>query len=437
MILPSVRLVRLLVTSAPLWLVGLVVPHGWLAGAGFLAVVAALVVREAGILRRLAPPSAVRVLPPRLAHGEVVDIALRLHNPGSTSLRLELRDEVPEAFDPLTALTPVEIGPSAGVDCRYQVRPIRRGTHVFGRLTIRVERAAGLVCRELAVPLPDRVKVYPMFRGVDDTDLLARIDPHETVVRRPRRLAGSGTEFESLRPYQTGDDPRRMDWKATARRGIPIARRFQIERGQQVAAFLDAGRLMAGEIDGCTRLDHAMNATVLLAHALRHRGDTLAVACFSNRIEAFLPPQRGPGLVPRVLDVLCNVEAQPVESDYWQVTAEMMGRLRRRSLVIVFTEVLDPSSSTGLLNNLKRAAARHLVLGVVLSDPRLIEIARSEPESTEALYRKAAACDLLRRRRHALERMRASGVMILETEPARLGVRLVRRYLEIRRANLQ
>lgn len=114
-----------------------------------------------------------------------------------------------------------------------------------------------------------------------------------------------------------------------------------------------------------------------------------------------------------------------------------MGRLTRRSLVIMMTDLLDAASSRGLLNNLKRAAARHLVLCVVLTEPRLKETAHGSPADVAGAYLKAAACDLVRRRRRALEELRSRGILVLETEPARLSIQLVRRYLEIRKADLQ
>jgi uncharacterized protein (DUF58 family) len=126
-----------------------------------------------------------------------------------------------------------------------------------------------------------------------------------------------------------------------------------------------------------------------------------------------------------------------VESDYWQAVAQAMTLLNRRSLVILLTDVLDASASAGLINNLARAAEKHLVLCVVLSEPAIGEIARSIPASVAETYRKAAACDQLRRRKLALESMRARGILVLETDPAHLSVHLVKRYLEIRQANLQ
>jgi uncharacterized protein (DUF58 family) len=146
---------------------------------------------------------------------------------------------------------------------------------------------------------------------------------------------------------------------------------------------------------------------------------------------------RGPSLVSRVLESVYAVQVRPVESDYWQVIAEMMSMLRRRSLVVLLTDVLDAAASAGLINNLTRAAARHLVLCVVLSEPRIREIAELIPTTVEQTYQKAAACDLRRRRRLALEHMRSRGILVLETDPEHLNVQLVQRYLEIRQADLQ
>jgi len=105
--------------------------------------------------------------------------------------------------------------------------------------------------------------------------------------------------------------------------------------------------------------------------------------------------------------------------------------------VVLLTDVLDPSASAGLINNLARAADRHLVLCVVLNEPKIRELAEQIPETVAETYQKAAAADLRRRRRRALERMRARGILVLETDPEHLSVQLVKRYLAIRQADLQ
>ena len=117
--------------------------------------------------------------------------------------------------------------------------------------------------------------------------------------------------------------------------------------------------------------------------------------------------------------------------------AAILGRLKRRSLVVMLTDVLDAAAAKGLIANLARAARKHLVLCVALVEPRVREWSLAEPASVLDTYRQAAAADVLRRRRVALEHMRARGILVLETDPAHLNVDLVRRYLEIRQANLQ
>lgn len=378
-----------------------------------------------------------RQLPPRFALDVEQTIKLVIENLSPRAITASVRDEVPDAFAMLTELPPVTIPPRGEAQLPYAVRPLRRGAHSFGPVVFRAQGERGLMQKQFAVAVAGTAKVFPDFRGADQYQLLAQIDQREEVVRRPRPFKAAGTDFESLRPYIAGEDPRGIDWKATARRGGLISRNKQVEKGQQLAVLLDTGRLMEETIGGYSKLEHALHATVMLSYVVQKRGDALAVASFSNRIESFLPSVRGPGLLPRVLESLYTVQVRPVESDYWQAVAQVMTLLNRRSLVILLTDVLDASASAGLINNLSRAAERHLVLCVVLSEPAIIEIARSTPTTLSETYRKAAACDQLRRRRLALESMRSRGILVLETDPAHLSVHLVKRYLEIRHANLQ
>jgi uncharacterized protein (DUF58 family) len=175
----------------------------------------------------------------------------------------------------------------------------------------------------------------------------------------------------------------------------------------------------------------------MLSYVAQKRGDAIAVSTFSDRVESFVPPTRGTLIMPRVLDSLSTVEVRQVESDYWQVVAQMMDKLKRRSLLIMMTDVLDAAGSAGLLLNLTRAVSRHLVLCVVLTEPAIAGIADSDPASVDETYLKAAAATVKLQRQLALEKMRNRGILTLEASPDNLTVQLIRRYLEIRKANLQ
>lgn len=436
-LLPTLRLIRLLSLGAPLWLFTLLVPGGWLAGILYLLLLAALCWRDVRTIPRARQLTARRELPARFCLDQEHPITLVLANHFAQPIEVLVRDEVPDIFELVAKIPWGEIPAGGEARLTYSVRPVRRGAYAFGAIVLRVKHGWGLVQKQISLDVSATAKVYPNFRGADQYQLLAKIDQRDEVVRRPRRTKALGTDFESLRPYIQGEDLRNVDWKATARRGTLISRNKQVEKGQQLAVLLDAGRLMAGTVGKYSKLEHAMSAAVMLSYVAQKRGDAIALAGFSNRIESFLPPVRGPSLVPRVLESVYAVQVRPVESDYWQVIAEVMSMLRRRSLVILLTDVLDASGSAGLINNLARAAAKHLVLCVVLTEPKVRDLAHSIPATVEQTYRKAAAVDLSRRRRLALEHMRARGILVLETDPQHLSIHLVRRYLEIRQADLQ
>ena len=436
-LLPTLRLLRLLALGAPLWLLELIIPDGWLVGALYLTLLAALCWRDTAALPRPAEIAARREVPPRFALDTEHSIKLVLRNRSRVRVRADVRDEVPASFEVLVELPPATMPPGGEAHLNYAVRPRRRGPHSFGDVVLRLQSERDLMQKQISLVTENTAKVYPNFRGADHYQLLVKIDQRDEIARKPVQLRAPGTDFESLRPYVSGEDPRNIDWKATARRGALVSRNKQIEKGQQLAVLIDAGRLMAGTVGNYSKLEHELNATVMLSYVAQKRGDALAVASFSNKIESFLPSVRGPSLLPRVLESLYAVEVRPVESDYWQVIAQVMTMLRRRSLLILLTDVLDASASAGLLSNLSRAAEKHLVLCVVLAEPRIGEIARSIPTTLEEAYRKAAACDQLRRRRLAVESMRAKGILVMETDPVHLSIHLVKRYLEIRQADLQ
>ncbi|MGH9811219.1 MAG: DUF58 domain-containing protein, partial [Terriglobia bacterium] len=317
------------------------------------------------------------------------------------------------------------------------VKPRRRGVVLLGDVVVRVGRPGALIERQVRLPASNTMRIYPRFSTTEEYRLMARINQQDEVVRRARRVYGSGTTFESLANYYPGEDLRKVDWKVSAKRGFLVSRRLQTEKGQQISVMIDGGRLMAEKIGEYSRFEYALNAAVMLSYVAQKRGDSIAVATFSNRMESFVPPVRGTAVMQRVLVSLCTAEVRQVESDYWQVVAQVMSMLKRRSLAIMLTDILDASGSSGLIGNLARAASRHLVLCVVLTEPRLGQMAELEPKNIDDTYAKAAACHLQQQRQIALEMMRKRGILVLEASPQQLTIQLIRRYLEIRKADLQ
>jgi uncharacterized protein (DUF58 family) len=454
--IPDSRLVFLIAATAPLWLLALVSPALLPIPVAAIGALAA----AAGVSWLLAPGrrsvAIQRFIPPRFSLGDEQEVTMTLTLSGRRGADVEVRDHVPPNLL-VTAQAPrVSVTPGAAAAVSYRVRSLQRGAAPFPAVTVRTRGGLGLVRRQFTVAHRSDAKVYPSFLRAHRYDLLAVADRREEATRIPRTARGHGSDFESLRPYTPGDDLRRIDWKTTAKRGFLVSRTFRVDRGQQLTVLLDAGRFMAERLGERTRFEHAVNAAVMLSSTAQTRGDSVSVACFSNRMESFLPAIRGRETVARVLETLADVQARPVESDYWHVFSQVLARLRKRCLIVLFCEVLDRASSAALLHSLARSAAKHLILVVVLVDELVGAAAEAPAEAPAAaaarpvggaaahepaavppgFYRTAAASHVLLERILALNEMRSRGILVLETTPERLSLDVINRYLGIRKTSV-
>jgi uncharacterized protein (DUF58 family) len=254
----------------------------------------------------------------------------------------------------------------------------------------------------------------------------------EAGLRHMRRL-GEGRQFESLREWVSGDDPRHIDWKATARRRKVIARQYEAERRQHVMLVLDAGRLLTADVAGEPRMEHVVRAALWLAFAAYHHDDNLGVMVVADEIQHYVPPQRGRRGLRQVLDVLAVVEPRLVEPDYPAAFRYLAIRNRKRALTVFFTDVIDRLASRALMSHVPTLRPRHLPVLVTLRNPELDRIAEARPTAISEAYRKAAAEELLAARDDALVQMRRSGAIVLDVPPDRASAAVVEQYLELKR----
>lgn len=434
--IPRTRLVVLIAAAAPLWLL-----VGFSADLLPIPIAVLAVLLAVSVVNYLRTPgrrsvAVRRTIPPRFSLGDEQEIRVTVTLRARRAVEVELRDHLPENLAVTEPIPRITVAPGAPTPAVYRVRSTRRGPAVFPAMTLRTSRGIGFVQRQFTIAEASEGRVFPAFLEVHRYDLLAVADRREEATRIPRTARGHGSDFESLRPYSVGDDLRRVDWKTTAKRGFLVSRTFRVDRGQQLTILLDGGRFMAERLGDQTRFEHAVNAAVMLSATAQTRGDSVSVACFSNRIESFLPPVKGKDTLARVLDALSNVQPRNLESDYWHVFSRVLSRLRKRCLIVLFCEVLDRASSSGLVHSLARSADKHLILAVVLVDQLLGAAADETPADPVTGYRKAAASHVVLERILALREMRSRGILVLETTPQRLSLDVINRYLGIRKTTL-
>lgn len=433
---PRPRLLALvLVAIAPFALAGISIAFAWL-GVTLLVAVLALAALDLRSVPRPAALGVARAAPPQLSIGVPNPVALRLRNPFSRALRLRVRDDVPDSFDVDRRAFDLDLPAAGEASADYVARPRHRGTFAFGDVHVRVRGALDLVERQGRLPAATPAHVYPDLREIRRYELSLRRGLAYDAGQRRSRLPGGGTVFERLREYGPDDDPRSISWTATARRGRPIAVQYEIERQQRLLVLLDAGRMMSSTLGKLTKLDHAVNAALMLSYVATGRGDEVGLLGFADGVRAYLPARPGRKQFLRVTEELRRIEVTTTEPDYRVAFEFLRARAARRSLVALFTDLVSEDASRALVAAVSALAGRNLVLCCLLADPGLDELATGVPRSSTALYERLVAREARDARARALATLRQRGVHVVDVPADRLTVATIQRYLELKRRSL-
>jgi uncharacterized protein (DUF58 family) len=330
----------------------------------------------------------------------------------------------------------LQVPPGEGLDERLQLVPVRRGVGSGGALAVRALGALGLAWRQQTIVLPWAATVYPTVPDAPLRPLPLQVARRREAGLRAIRRPGEGRLFEGLREWVPGDETRIIDWKATARRGKPIARQYEDERRQQVLIVIDAGRMLTAEVNGVPRLEAVVSAALQLARAAVEHDDNVGLMVFADAVQRYVAPARGRRGLRAVLEGLASAEGRLVESDYPTAFRYLAAHNRKRALTVLFTDVIDRTASDALVAHAASLRPRHLPLAVTLRDPALEALAVRRPAVPAAAFERAAAEELLGAREAALADMRGRGVMVLDVPPASAGEAVVARYHALKRRGM-
>lgn len=375
-----------------------------------------------------------RDLPARVPQGEWMDLRWTVRARRRGVRALVLTEHLPDSFDTDGDVQPCFRLPAGGNGrAGLRLRARRRGTWTVGPGVGRVLGPRGLGWLRLDIVPPQEVRVDPTVEP------LRRLSLETSRTRwlggQARRLRGVGSEFESLRDYRADDDFRWIDWKASARRRKLTSREFQVDEHQSVVFLLDTGRLMASEEGDRTKLDHALGAALAIGHVVMKRGDNLGLLAFDRESRVQLRPGRGRGHSLRFHEALSRLQPTLVEPDYALAFARLQSMVHKRSLILVFTDLVDERVSEQLISRVSRVSRRHLPIVITLSDTALLDTVARQPESTRDAYENAVAADALLLRDRAIARLRTAGVRVVDSPADQLAADAVESYLRVRREN--
>ncbi len=312
------------------------------------------------------------------------------------------------------------------------VLAIERGETALGTIYVWVENRIGVLRRRFAIAAPEAVRVYPDMSGVQEYGTLARRSTLVDAGLRRLRLRGVGTDFESVRDYASGDDFRRIEWKATARRGRLMVAQHETERSQNVIIALDCGRLMTPRIGLQRKFDYALTAALSAARIAEAADDHVGLIAFAAQPLLNIRPRRGKAHVAALTASAYGLQPRLEEPDYERVFAELKTSYSKRSLIVLFTDMFDPAASEAVLSALRVLVPRHVVMCVLMNDEAIASALAAAPATPREAYRAGVAMRLADERASAITHLRSRGIIVVDAPAAKLTISLLDAYLDVK-----
>lgn len=431
-IVPTLRAAILLALAAPVAVViAAVAPGAWiiapaLGGALILVVIADAL--AAGGLRevRLGVPADVEV-------GAEHPIVLQARFAGGLRGRVDAALALDPRLAPGGRLGFALKGQGGDWTGGAAFAPSRRGTGAIDRLWLRWTGPLGLGARQTGRAQGQTVRVWPNLAAVRSPALQTFLkDAQFGLIAR--RIRGEGTQFEALTEYQPGMDRRRIDWKSSARHVHLYAKEFETERNNQIVFAFDCGQTMCEPIAGMPRIDRAVSAALTTSYVALKAGDRVSLFGFAARPEVMTPFVADAREFHRLQSAAAGLDYHAQEPNFTLALATLASRLKRRSLIVVFSDFTDPTSAELMIESIGRLVARHVVLFVTMADAELEGIAMARPDDMQDVAMAVTADSLLRQRALVTRRLQQLGVDVIEAPHDMIGTRLIDAYLSIKRS---
>jgi uncharacterized protein (DUF58 family) len=432
---------RIIPSARFIWIVALVgFPAAVIAGANTLGwsivvVLAAIALADAALRKRalagmsIVTPELVRAFKDRGGQ-----IAVRVENPSKRARRIRVGIAAPEGIVSGDEEQSVDLpagAPTAEFPWCYT--PRRRGRYHMKECVLEAASPLGLWTVRRRIPVACELRVYPNLRRNNDLRALRRgVDGLHV-----QRQLGRGREFEKLREYVAGDGFDEIHWKATARRGRPITKVFQVERTQEIYVVIDASRLSARPAGDETALERAIAAALIVGAAAERRGDLFGLAAFSHQVEAFTRARNGKTHYAACRDAIYQIQPRSTSPDFEEICTFLRLRLRRRAMLLFLTSLDDPVLAENFSRATRLLARRHLVMAGMLRQPSVEPLFHSpNVDVTDDIYRKLAGHLAWKKLRELESALARQGVRLSQFDAENFGGSLISLYDEVKQRQL-
>jgi uncharacterized protein (DUF58 family) len=433
--IPSARMIWLVaVVGFPAAVVAALWPVAMPATLAVIFLIATLIIADATLRRRAL--AGVRVQLPGLVRffkDRDAEIRVRIVNDSGQARRLRFGMIAPEGIETAAEDQYIRLPEKeTAVEFSWPCTPRQRGRYRIEECYFQAASPLGMWDVRRCDPVKVELRVYPNLRADDNFKALRRgmEGLHQL------RQVGRGREFEKLREYVAGDGLDELHWKASAKRGRPITKVFQVERTQEVYVVIDASRLSARPAGGDTALERAISAALILGTAAERRGDLFGLAAFSHQVEAFVRARNGKAHYAACRDAIYQLQPRPVSPDFDEIATFLRLRLHHRSLILFLTSLDDPVLGENFVRACRLISRRHLVL-VGMPRPKALHPLFSESvQTSDDIYLQLAGHLAWKHLRELEATLARQGVRLALLDPEKMTSGLIGLYDEVKQRQL-
>lgn len=377
-----------------------------------------------------------RICPEKLSNGEKNKISISLQNNYPINIQTTIVEEAPFQFQLRHLTFKSVLYKGAEKVIHYDLRPTMRGEYSFGAVNVYVSSILGLVQKKYKFDEHKMVAVYPSFLELNKYELLAASNRLTDIgIKKIRRL-GHATEFDHIKHYVMGDDPRTINHKASARANQLMVNTYQEEKSQQVYCLIDKGRTMKMPFDGMTLLDYAINSSLMVCSTALGKSDKAGLITFSNQIDQILPAGRTSRQRNMILETLYAQRTNFKESDYERLYATIKNKISQRSLIVLYTNFETINGMRRQLKYLSRLAKDHLVLVAFFLNSEFNDVLTMHPEDIDDVFKKGMAEKLSYDKHLIVKELNRYGIHTILSAPENLTINSINKYLEFKSRGL-
>lgn len=372
----------------------------------------------------------------KFSNGDENLVEITLESRYSIPVSAQIIDEIPVQFQLRNKRFQQKLSVGERTSFTYSLRPVKRGAYHFEALNVFIISPLQLVSRRYRFDVEKTVAVYPSFQQMRKYELMAAAPQWMLTGIKKIRRPGNQREFEQIEKYIPGDDYRRINWKATARKNELMVNHYQDERSQQVFSLIDKGRGMKMPFNGMSLLDYAINSSLVISSVALRKGDKPGLITFQDKLDAAVPASARPRQLSLIMEQLYREKTAYKEHDFGMLYTRVKRHVNHRSLLFLYTNFESIHSMRRELPYLRMLNRSHMLVCIFFENTEVEQITLQKADSIEDIYVKGIAEHLLYEKRQIVLELQQHGIHSILTAPEALSINTLNKYLEIKARNL-